>query len=57
MTAQGKIRQRLELPVLAERGRSRGDSAEEYDWMNRIFGVGVGRREPSAVYYAVVEVL
>ena len=29
----------------------------KYDWMNRIVGVGVGRREPSAVFYDVFEVL
>ncbi|MGB8434609.1 MAG: hypothetical protein WCE38_10150 [Burkholderiales bacterium] len=34
-----------------------GDSAEEYDWMNRIVGVGMRRREPIAVYYDVVEAL
>ena len=26
-------------------------------WLNRIVGVGVGRREPSAVFYDVFEVL
>jgi hypothetical protein len=29
----------------------------KYDWMNRIVGVGVGRREPGAVFYDVFEVL
>ena len=29
----------------------------KYDWMNRIVGVGVGRREPGAVFYDVFEIL
>jgi Protein of unknown function (DUF3237) len=32
-------------------------ASKKYDWMNRIVGVGVGRREPNAVYYDVFEVL
>lgn len=32
-------------------------ASKKYDWMNRIVGVGVGRREPSAVFYDVFEVL
>lgn len=29
----------------------------KYDWLNRIVAVGVGRREPGAVFYDVFEVL
>jgi len=29
----------------------------KYDWMNRVVGVGVGRREPGAAVYDVFEVL
>lgn len=32
-------------------------ASKKYGWMNRIVGVGVGRREPSAVFYDVFEVL
>jgi len=32
-------------------------ASKQYHWMNRIVGVGVGRREPSAVFYDVFEVL
>ena len=32
-------------------------ASKKYAWMNRIVGVGVGRREPNAVYYDVFEVL
>lgn len=32
-------------------------ASKKYDWMNRIVGVGVGRREPSAVFYDVFEIL
>jgi Protein of unknown function (DUF3237) len=32
-------------------------ASKKYDWMNRVVGVGVGRREPNAVYYDVFEVL
>ena len=32
-------------------------ASRKYGWMNRIVGVGVGRREPSAVFYDVFEVL
>jgi hypothetical protein len=32
-------------------------ASRKYDWMNRIVGVGVGRREPNAVFYDVFEVL
>lgn len=32
-------------------------SSKKYDWMNRIVGVGVGRREPGAAVYDVFEVL
>jgi len=32
-------------------------ASKKYHWMNRIVGVGVGRREPDAVYYDVFEVL
>lgn len=31
-------------------------ASKKYDWMNRIVGVGVGRREPSAVFYDVFEI-
>jgi hypothetical protein len=32
-------------------------ASKKYDWMNRIVGVGVGRREPGAAIYDVFEVL
>lgn len=32
-------------------------ASKQYDWMNRIIGVGVGRREPGGVAYDVFEVL
>jgi hypothetical protein len=32
-------------------------ASRKYDWMNRIVGVGVGRREPGAAVYDVFEVL
>ncbi len=32
-------------------------ASRKYGWMNRIVGVGVGRREPAAVIYDVFEVL
>ncbi|KPK08182.1 MAG: hypothetical protein AMJ64_04090 [Betaproteobacteria bacterium SG8_39] len=32
-------------------------ASKQYDWMNRIVGVGVGRREPGAAVYEVFEVL
>ena len=32
-------------------------ASQKYDWMNRIVGVGVGRREPGAAVYDVFEVL
>jgi hypothetical protein len=32
-------------------------ASKKYHWMNRVVGIGVGRREPSAVYYDVFEVL
>jgi len=32
-------------------------ASKKYDWMNRVVAVGVGRREPSAVFYDVFEVL
>jgi len=32
-------------------------ASKKYDWLNRIVGVGVGRREPGAVFYDVFEVL
>ena len=32
-------------------------ASKKYDWLNRIVGVGVGRREPGGVVYAVHEVL
>ena len=32
-------------------------ASKQYHWMNRIVGVGVGRREPGAVFYDVFEVL
>lgn len=32
-------------------------SSKKYDWMNRIVGVGVGRREPGAAVYDVHEIL
>ena len=32
-------------------------ASKKYDWLNRIVGVGVGRREPAAVVYDVHEVL
>jgi hypothetical protein len=32
-------------------------ASKKYDWMNRIVGVGVGRREPGAAIYDVYEVL
>jgi Protein of unknown function (DUF3237) len=32
-------------------------ASKKYDWLNRIVGVGVGRREPNAVFYDVFEVL
>ncbi len=31
-------------------------ASRKYGWMNRIVGVGVGRREPSAVFYDVFEI-
>ncbi|HSH08579.1 MAG TPA: DUF3237 domain-containing protein [Burkholderiales bacterium] len=31
--------------------------SQKYDWMNRVVGVGVGRREPGAAIYEVFEVL
>lgn len=31
-------------------------ASKKYGWMNRIVGVGVGRREPSAVFYDVFEI-
>lgn len=31
-------------------------ASKKYGWMNRIVGVGVGRREPTAVFYDVFEV-
>jgi hypothetical protein len=32
-------------------------ASTRYGWLNRIVGIGVGRREPSAVFYDVFEVL
>jgi len=32
-------------------------ASKKYDWLNRIVAVGVGRREPGAVFYEVFEVL
>lgn len=32
-------------------------ASKKYHWLNRIVGIGVGRREPSAVFYDVFEVL
>jgi hypothetical protein len=32
-------------------------ASRKYDWMNRIVGVGVGRRVPGAVIYDVFEIL
>jgi Protein of unknown function (DUF3237) len=32
-------------------------ASAKYDWMNRIVGVGVGRREPGAAVYDVFEIL
>jgi hypothetical protein len=32
-------------------------ASKQYHWINRIVGVGVGRREPSAVFYDVFEIL
>jgi len=32
-------------------------ASAKYDWLNRIVGVGVGRREPSAAVYDVFEIL
>jgi hypothetical protein len=32
-------------------------ASRKYDWMNRIVGVGVGRREPGAAVYDVHEIL
>ena len=32
-------------------------ASKKYDWLNRIVGVGIGRREPAAVVYDVHEVL
>jgi hypothetical protein len=32
-------------------------ASQKYDWMNRVVGVGVGRREPGAAIYEVYEVL
>ena len=32
-------------------------ASRKYDWMNRIVGVGVGRRAPAVVIYDVFEVL
>jgi len=32
-------------------------ASKKYGWMNRVVGVGVGRREPNAVFYDVFEVL
>jgi len=32
-------------------------ASSKYDWMNRIVGVGVGRREPGAAVYDVFEIL
>lgn len=32
-------------------------ASPKYDWMNRIVGVGVGRREPGAAVYDVHEIL
>jgi hypothetical protein len=32
-------------------------ASKKYDWLNRVVGVGVGRREPGAVFYDVFEVL
>ena len=32
-------------------------SSPKYDWMNRIVGIGVGRREPEFAVYEVFEVL
>ena len=34
-----------------------GNPSVVYAWMNRIAAVGVGRREPTAVFYDVFEVL
>lgn len=31
-------------------------ASKKYGWMNRIVGVGVGRREPTVVFYDVFEV-
>jgi hypothetical protein len=31
--------------------------AERYRWLNRIIAVGIGRREPEAVHYSVLEIL
>jgi hypothetical protein len=32
-------------------------ASKKYDWMNRVVGVGVGRREPRAVFYDVFGIL
>jgi hypothetical protein len=32
-------------------------TSQKYEWMNRIVGVGVGRREPGAAIYDVFEIL
>ena len=32
-------------------------ASKKYSWMNRAIAVGVGRREPNAVYYDVFEIL
>jgi len=32
-------------------------ASKRYDWLNRVVAVGVGRREPGAVFYDVFEVL
>lgn len=32
-------------------------ASKKYGWMNRVVAVGVGRREPNAVYYDVFEIL
>ena len=32
-------------------------ASKKHGWLNRIVGVGVGRREPSAVFYDVFEIL
>lgn len=31
-------------------------ASKKYGWMNRVVGVGVGRREPNAVFYDVFEI-